>query len=327
MFISWNSFKRRYDVCVVLGIVLFLAAFVATSFALAEPGNTPRPEAVIVRALGACAIAMLHAVLWIGPLARLNSRFLAALYNRRHLGVLTFLVGLAHAVASLGYYHGFGIVNPFVSLARFSPGVVPFEWLGVAALVILFSLAATSHDFWNRTLGPVGWKALHISIYFAYALLVGHVLLGSATEQPLLRITILIAAAITCTLHLVAGVREVYRARPAHERPEPGWIDAGTTSAIAEGTARNVNLKGGHAVAVCKHKGEVYAIGGRCVHQGGPLAEGRIIDGCLTCPWHGWQYVPATGASPPPFQEQLPVYQVRIVGDRIHLREQAGTAP
>jgi hypothetical protein len=31
-----------------------------------------------------------------------------------------------------------------------------------------------------------------------------------------------------------------------------------------------------------------------------PIArQGRIIDGCVTCPWHGYQYLPDTGASPP----------------------------
>ncbi len=27
-----------------------------------------------------------------------------------------------------------------------------------------------------------------------------------------------------------------------------------------------------------------------CQHQNGPLGEGEIIDGCITCPWHGFQY-------------------------------------
>ena len=40
---------------------------------------------------------MLTIILSIGPLARLDRRFLPLLYNRRHFGVLTFLVALAHA--------------------------------------------------------------------------------------------------------------------------------------------------------------------------------------------------------------------------------------
>mgnify|MGYP003753304843 CR=1 FL=1 len=42
-----------------------------------------------------------------------------------------------------------------------------------------------------------------------------------------------------------------------------------------------------------------------CKHQMGPLGEGKIIDGCITCPWHGYQYLPANGQSPPPFTEMV----------------------
>ena len=40
---------------------------------------------------------MLTIILSIGPLARLDRRFLPLLYNRRHFGVLTFFVALLHA--------------------------------------------------------------------------------------------------------------------------------------------------------------------------------------------------------------------------------------
>ncbi|MGE0880727.1 MAG: Rieske 2Fe-2S domain-containing protein [Acidimicrobiia bacterium] len=29
-----------------------------------------------------------------------------------------------------------------------------------------------------------------------------------------------------------------------------------------------------------------------CPHRGAPLSEGKIIDGCLQCPYHGWTYAP-----------------------------------
>jgi hypothetical protein len=56
------------------------------------------------------------------------------------------------------WYHGLSEVNSFVSLLvsnpRYdSPGGFPFESVGLAALLILFVMAATSHDFWNGVLG------------------------------------------------------------------------------------------------------------------------------------------------------------------------------
>jgi nitrite reductase/ring-hydroxylating ferredoxin subunit len=54
-----------------------------------------------------------------------------------------------------------------------------------------------------------------------------------------------------------------------------------------------------------------------CAHQGGPLGEGRIIDGCVTCPWHGYQYLPCCGRSPPPFNERIATHRVRIENGRV----------
>jgi RNA polymerase sigma factor (sigma-70 family) len=41
---------------------------------------------------------------------------------------------------------------------------------------------------------------------------------------------------------------------------------------------------------------------------GGPLGEGRIQDGCITCPWHGWQYSPheCASVSPAPPRPKAP---------------------
>ena len=50
-------------------------------------------------------------------------------------------------------------------------------------LVILFVMAATSHDFWLANLTAPVWKALHMLVYVAYALLVGHVALGSLRPE------------------------------------------------------------------------------------------------------------------------------------------------
>jgi len=51
--------------------------------------------------------------------------------------------------------------------------------------------------------------------------------------------------------------------------------------------------------------------------QNGPLGEGKILDGCITCPWHGYQYRLETGASPPPFVEKVPTFNVRIENGRV----------
>ena len=61
----------------------------------------------------------------------------------------------------------------------------------------------------------------------------------------------------------------------------------------------------------------VAALSNVCQHQNGPLGEGRIVDGCVTCPWHGYQYRPEDGRSPPPFTEAVPTFAVRVERGRV----------
>jgi nitrite reductase (NADH) small subunit len=41
--------------------------------------------------------------------------------------------------------------------------------------------------------------------------------------------------------------------------------------------------------------GELYVTDGACPHNGGPLVEGLVRDGFVTCPWHWYSYELATG--------------------------------
>ncbi|MEO0575607.1 MAG: (2Fe-2S)-binding protein, partial [Pseudomonadota bacterium] len=80
--VLWNRQKRRYDLAIVAGIAVSIAAFAMVSL-WQYPQITA--ETLIIRAFGATAFMMLSFVLAIGPLARLDRRALALLYNRRHL--------------------------------------------------------------------------------------------------------------------------------------------------------------------------------------------------------------------------------------------------
>ena len=51
----------------------------------------------------------------------------------------------------------------------------------------------------------------------------------------------------------------------------------------------------GRIVALFNVDGQFQAIDGICAHQGGPLAKGQLVDGVVTCPWHGWQFQVANG--------------------------------
>lgn len=331
--IQWTRHKRIYDACVAGGIVLYLGVFFAVGKTLYAAPNAISDEILAMRALGTCAFLLLNLVLCIGPLARLDRRFLPLLYNRRHLGVATFLVALAHATIAIGFYHGFGRVNPLISLLTSntnysSLSAFPYQILGLLALLILFLMAATSHDFWLRNLGARSWKRLHMLVYVAYGLLVMHVALGILQTQRSSWLAALVGAGVVTvsTLHLIAGIREYRKDRRGthcsqSSRTHAGeaWVDVGSVDDIPDQHGSTITIGESERIALFRNDGCISATTNVCAHQGGPLGEGRIIDGCITCPWHGWQYRPATGQSPPPFKERIATYRVRVVARRIEV--------
>src|SRR5881394_2048837 len=150
--VQWNRQKKFYDAVLVGGVAVHLVVFIMLT-KLLYPRVTD--EIMLIRAFGTGALLLLHIILCIGPLARLDPRFLPLLYNRRHFGVATFLVALGHGLLVLGYYHGFGVISAPLSLltstrAYGSTAAFPFEILGIIALLILFVMGATSHDFWLK---------------------------------------------------------------------------------------------------------------------------------------------------------------------------------
>ena len=81
----------------------------------------------------------------------------------------------------------------------------------------------------------------------------------------------------------------------------------------------NMARIGNKSIAIFKYDGKLSAVDNACKHQNGPLSEGRIIDGCITCPWHGYQYQPHNGTSPPPFDEKVATYDVKLSGSDVWL--------
>lgn len=317
--VGWNPQKKAYDRVMLLGIGAYLLLFLGLGLVL-HPGATA--ETLLIRGLGSCAFLLLHIVLSIGPLCRLDRRFLPLLYNRRHLGVATFGVGLLHGGFCLVQFHALGDINPLVSLfagnTRFdSIAQFPFQPLGAIALGILFLMAATSHDFWLANLTAPVWKALHMLVYVAYGLLVMHVSLGvlQAETSPIWSAAVVLGAAWVIGLHLYTGFRE--RSLDRDQAPtESEWIDVCEVAEIPMDRARVVTLAG-ERVAIYRYGDKLSAVSSVCQHQNGPLGEGRVIDGCITCPWHGYQYEPHTGRSPAPFTEKVPTFRVRVDGVRV----------
>ncbi|MFN3960428.1 MAG: Rieske 2Fe-2S domain-containing protein [Parvularculaceae bacterium] len=318
--VQWNGNKIVYDLYVLAALAVFIGVFMGVGLMTHPSGHTADPVVLLIRALGSAAFLMLTIVLSIGPLARLSPRFLPMLYNRRHLGVMTFLVASAHFALALFWYHGAGPLNPFVSLLVSNPLYdsapgFPFEAFGLAAFAVLFLLAATSHDFWLNNLSAPLWKALHMLLYPAYGLLVLHVAFGAlmTEKSPLYPALMAISLALVSGLHLFAGAREWRRdSGMKGVKAREGWIDVCDPADIPDGRAVIAPLPRGDRVAVFRKGARIHAIDNACRHQNGPLGEGCLKDGLVTCPWHGWQYRLEDGVSPPPYSERVATHDVRL---------------
>ncbi|MEM6707421.1 MAG: ferric reductase-like transmembrane domain-containing protein [Pseudomonadota bacterium] len=322
--VQWNRNKLWYDALLWLGILAFVGVYMVVSMNRFPGQAALSPMILLIRAFANCAFVMLTLILCIGPLARLSPRFLPLLYNRRHFGVSMFLVALVHGVLVLIWYHGFGPVNPLVSVLT-SPGSYdaltdfPFQRFGVVALVLLLLLAATSHDFWNANLGAGLWKTLHMSVYLAYALIVVHVATG-AMQQPetgVVQAMVYGSVVLVGGLHLLAGL---FASGATQRHRSAEWINIGDWRAIPNGGAVTVDIARAERVAVFRwDQRKLAAVANVCKHQNGPLGEGRMVDGCITCPWHGFQYRPEDGRAPPPFDDVIATYRLKLDGDAVLL--------
>ncbi|MEP6738302.1 MAG: ferric reductase-like transmembrane domain-containing protein [Chryseolinea sp.] len=317
--ILWNRQKRIYDF-VLIGFVLTYLVIFVLGMLIVNPQVTQ--ETMIIRSTSTLALLLLHVILSIGPLARINKVFLPILYNRRHLGVTMFFVAAVHGVFSIMQFHALGNVNPIISVFTSNQhyesfSKFPFEIFGFFALIIFFLMAITSHDFWLHNLGRRTWKALHMLVYVAYTFIILHVLLGALQDEtsPALIAILGVGASSIIALHIISGHQEHKKDKEKHLF-QSGFLKVCHVDAIPENRAR-VLIANGERVAVYKYDRKISAVSNVCKHQLGPLGEGKIIDGCITCPWHGYQYLPLNGTSPPPFKEKVATYDVKVLNNEV----------
>jgi nitrite reductase/ring-hydroxylating ferredoxin subunit/DMSO/TMAO reductase YedYZ heme-binding membrane subunit len=323
--VEWNRVKIFYDGLIVLAVATYIAGYLILEARLVPPQDRPAESELYVRAFGSATFLMLTAILSIGPLSRLDRRFLPLLYNRRHFGVLTFFVATAHVAFAINWFLATdalpGLASDLTNWAGYGEFIgFPYEALGIAAFVILLIMAATSHDFWLSFLTPKVWKTLHLALYAAYGLVMMHVALGGLQLDRTLFLPLILVGGFgtVSVLHVLAA-----RCERAHDAPTAtggdGWLVVGTPQSIPDKRARIVVARGGERIAVFRDGARVGALSNLCAHQNGPLGEGCIIDGYVTCPWHGYQYRLADGCAPPPFRDKLATYRLRLSGGSVEV--------
>lgn len=109
-----------------------------------------------------------------------------------------------------------------------------------------------------------------------------------------------------------------------------------TVDELAENRSRVIADVDGQEIAVFHVDGEYYAVANYCVHQAGPLCEGKLDgymtggdDGwewryeedrrAITCPWHGWKFDVTTGRNVKDSRYAVPTYDVEVADDEVYV--------
>jgi glycine betaine catabolism B len=83
----------------------------------------------------------------------------------------------------------------------------------------------------------------------------------------------------------------------------------------------------GEKVCIANVEGRYYAIGNVCTHMGGPLAEGKLEEHVVQCPWHGSRFDIRTGeVVGPPAMRPEPTYEVKEENNNILIKKQKETS-
>jgi nitrite reductase/ring-hydroxylating ferredoxin subunit len=98
------------------------------------------------------------------------------------------------------------------------------------------------------------------------------------------------------------------------------WVAVAKESDLEEGKPRRA-IAGEVRVLLVKREGRTNAIAEVCSHLAGPLAEGKVVDGAIECPWHSSRFCLETGAViDGPATHPQPKFEVRVTNGVVEVR-------
>lgn len=121
---------------------------------------------------GIWTLRFLIIALAVSPLSRLTG-WTQIMRYRRMLGLFAFFYAACHLLLYVGVDQFFAFGDIWADIVK-----RPFISVGMAAFVILLSLALTSPRFMVRLIGGRRWRLLHRSVYVAAVLAVIHYYMG-----------------------------------------------------------------------------------------------------------------------------------------------------
>jgi nitrite reductase (NADH) small subunit len=85
------------------------------------------------------------------------------------------------------------------------------------------------------------------------------------------------------------------------------------------GQVREVMFSG-RPMCVVNVDGAIAVLDGTCPHEGGPLGEGLIENGCVVCPWHGYAFDVRTGAAQDDPEMNAQVFEAKVEDGELRAR-------
>jgi len=102
------------------------------------------------------------------------------------------------------------------------------------------------------------------------------------------------------------------------------FIRVGNVSDLPD-PGKTVVEVGDRLVALFRVGGELWAIDDLCTHDGGPLAEGELVDHVIVCPRHGARFDIRTGrALSMPATRATVAHDVKVEGEEVFVRVREG---
>jgi len=260
---------------------------------------------------------------WSRPFGDFNHRWLSALF--RPLGPVKDLLHgtwLGHPLHAAATDIPIGALLITVLLDLLNQRAAADVALVVTILFMVAAAAAGAADYVD-TDGTARARATVHSTLMVLALVVLLVSLVLRAGDPIDR-TIPVVLGIIGFLLVNAGAYVggdvVYQlgnmvSRHAWRGRGVKWIplDFGDTDPATLEEAKPLKVKAGiNELAVVRIGPALYAMHAVCAHAGGPLAEGKVVDGCLECPWHGSRFALQSGhVRRGPAVYDQPSYEVR----------------
>ena len=97
------------------------------------------------------------------------------------------------------------------------------------------------------------------------------------------------------------------------------WLAVGKPDDIPALGARVVKTAQGPVALFKTRTGEIFALLDRCPHKGGPLSEGMVHGGTVTCPLHGMNIHLDSGQAVAPDKGCVPRFPIKVVDGRVWL--------